>query len=393
MVRLLTFTNLYPSATRPRHGIFVEQRVRRLVETGRVHASVVVPVLGGTRETPEQVVRHGIDVRYVHVPAIRGLTTFLNPVLMASAARRAVAAARAQHGDFDVIDAHFLYPDGVAAVLLGRSLRKPVVLSARGSDVNAAAHERVAGACIRWAAPRAAALIAVSAALRDAMVAAGLPADRIAVLRNGVDLETFAPGDRASAGAALAGAATGPVLLAVGNLVPEKGFDLALRTLAELADARLVVVGRGPEELRLRRLALELGVADRVEWRAPVPQEQLARVYAGADLTVLTSLREGMPNVLLESLACGTPVVATDVGGCREVVAAPEAGRLVAGRDVGAFVQACREVLAAPPAPFAVRAYAERFGWQEPIARQIALLEAVVRGESPSAACAAAVAH
>ncbi len=349
MVRILTFTNLYPSERNPRHGIFVEQRVRRLVESGRVDARVLVPFARTKRgeSAPPPVIRHGISVRYAPFRPIHGVTTWLNPLLMALAARRALREGGADAGEFDLIDGHFLYPDGVAAVLLGGWLRKPVVLTARGSDVNVAARERLAGACIRWAAPRAAALVSVSAALREAMRAAGVGGERIEVLRNGVDLGVFRPLDATAVRAELG--LPGPLLLSVGNLVPEKGHELVLESLARLDGAGLVVVGGGPERERLGRMALDLGLDRRVRWLDPVAQEVLARYYNAADVTVLGSTREGMPNVLLESLACGTPVVATAVGGAPEIITEPVAGRLVGERTPERFAAACRELLAAPP--------------------------------------------
>lgn len=381
MIRLLTFTNLYPSEARARHGIFVEQRLRRLVETGRVRACVVVPVpsqpLRRSAPSAHAVERHGIPVRYCPFPAVRGVTTIFHPRLMAHCAFEAANALRAEHGGFDLVDAQFLYPDGVAGVHLARRLRLPVTITARGSDVNAALSERVAGRSIRWAARRAAAIIAVSAALREAMIAGGLPADRIAVLRNGVDLQTFRPAADRDAERARLGL-HGTTLLAVGNLVPEKDHALLLAALQRLPTAHLVVLGSGPLSGALRAQAETLGVSARVSWREPVPQAALQAYYAAADLTVLTSTREGMPNVLLESLACGTPVVSMAVGGAAEVVVDPAAGRLVRERSPQAVAAACRDVLAAPASRADVRRIGERFGWAEPVAAQLALLERIV---------------
>jgi glycosyltransferase involved in cell wall biosynthesis len=377
VIRLLTFTSLYPSEGSPRHGIFVEQRLRRLVETREVCACVMVPFPRRPGETSliEPTVRHDIPVRYFPFPFIRGVTTPFHPTLMARAARKALASLRAVDRDFDLVDGQFLYPDGVAAARFARWLGKPVVLTARGSDVNVALGERVAGRSIRRAVSEAAALIAVSAALRDRMVERGLPGERITVIRNGVDLELFKPGDRASLRTNLG--FDGPTLLSVGNLVPEKGQNLVLQALAQLPSVRLVMLGQGPEEGRLRTAAINLGVAPRVRWLMPVPQDQLARYYGAADLTVLASTREGMPNVLLESLACGTPVVATAVGGVPEVVTDPVAGRLVATRSAEALAAACRELLDAPPPAAEVRRFGERYGWQQPIAAQLALYQRV----------------
>ena len=128
--------------------------------------------------------------------------------------------------------------------------------------------------------------------------------------------------------------------------------------------ARLIVMGSGPLAQPLREKANALGVATRVSWHDPVPQATLQKYYAAADLTVLTSLREGMPNVVLESLACGTPVVSMAVGGANEVLTDPVAGRLVHGRSADSFAAACRDVLAAPPTVVDVRRFGERFGWR-----------------------------
>jgi glycosyltransferase involved in cell wall biosynthesis len=380
MIRLLTFTNLYPSQVAPRHGIFVEQRLRRLVATGRVQACVVVPVPHSQwkhKDRSAYAERHGIPVRYCPYPVVRGLTTLFHPRLMARCARRAAETFRAERGPFDVIDAHFLYPDGVGAVHLSKWLRRPVVLSARGSDVNVGLRERVAGHSIRWAARRAAAIIAVSSALRDVMIELGVPKDRITVVRNGVDRELFKPGDRARLRAEFG--FTGQTLLSVGNLVPEKGHDLTLAALALLPNVRLVVLGSGRLEASLREQARHLGVDTRVTWLPPVPQADLARYYAAADLSVLASVSEGMPNVVLESLACGTPVVATAVGGSAEVITAPIAGRLIRERSPEILANACREMLEAGHDTDAVRAFSEQFGWDQPITQQLALLERVVQ--------------
>src|SRR6185437_16634 len=144
-----------------------------------------------------------------------------------------------------------------------------------------------------------------------------------------------------------------------------------------LPEAQAILVGSGPQQTLLQELSRELGVAARVSWLPPMPQAALQRYYVGADLTVMTSIREGMPNVLLESLACGTPVVATAVGGAPEIVTDPVAGRLVYARSPESFAAECRAVLAGGSNPGAVRGFAERFGWAQPVADNVALLERV----------------
>jgi teichuronic acid biosynthesis glycosyltransferase TuaC len=216
---------------------------------------------------------------------------------------------------------------------------------------------------IQDAAARAAGIVTVCQALKDALVELGVAADRVTVLRNGVDLEAFRPVDRAEARRALGFAR--PTLLTVGHLIPRKGVDLAIRALASLPGCELAIVGAGPEEPSLRALASSSGVAERVRFAGRIPQSDLKTWYTAADALVLASDREGWANVLLESMACGTPVIATNVWGNPEVVTAPEAGVLMRARTPEALAEAAWALLASPPDRAATRRYAERFGWDE----------------------------
>jgi teichuronic acid biosynthesis glycosyltransferase TuaC len=379
MIRQLTLTNLYPSAERPRHGIFVEQRLRRLTETGQVSTHIVVPCARAPRAcAPEEgrsEQRHGMQIRYTGFPVIRGLTTVFHPRLMFRGARHAVRAWMNEGARFDLVDGQFLYPDGVAAAHMARWLGLPLVLTARGSDVNLAMDERIAGRSIHWAIDRARAVIAVSSALGSAMIDRGVPPEKVFVIRNGVDLAMFSPVNKSEARSKTGLA--GQVLLSVGNLVPEKGHDLTIAALARMPDATLVLIGAGPEQGRLEKLASTLGVVGRIRFVGPVAQSELALWYSAADLTVLASTREGMPNVLLESLACGTPVVASRVGGTPEVVAGDVAGCLFDERNPDALAAACTDVLARGAGAAAVRQYAESLGWGPPVQSQLALLQRI----------------
>jgi glycosyltransferase involved in cell wall biosynthesis len=272
---------------------------------------------------------------------------------------------------FDLIDAHYFYPDGVAAVLLGRHFGRPVTITARGTDINLIPHYALPRRLIQWAAQRAQGLAAVCQALKDEMVGLGVPAERIRVLRNGVDLALFAPGDRAAARRRLNVA--GPVIASVGHLIARKGHDLVISAMAGLPDATLLIAGDGPERAALQALAERAGIAGRVRFLGRVGHEELPEVYRAADVLVLASSREGWANVLLEAMACGTPVVASNVWGTPEVVAAPEAGRLLPERSAAAIAACVRAVLSDPPSRAATRAYAERFGWEPTTQGQITL--------------------
>jgi len=382
-MKILTFSTLYPNAARPSHGIFVETRLRHLLASGKVESKVVAPVpwfpssnpwfgeYAVFAKAPREERRYSIDVvhpRYVTVPKL-GMS--MAPFLLAAGARSAVKSIIRRGYDFDLIDAHYFYPDGVAAVLLGRHFGKPVVITARGTDVNLMPRYRLPSAMIQWAARHAAGIVTVACALKDKLVALGVPEGRIEVLGNGVDLQFFRQVDRDGSRRRLGFRRT--TLLTVGNLVPLKGHDQTIRAMQLLPEMDLIIVGSGPERKALGALVGELGLSDRVSFAGALAQEDLVHYYGSADALVLASSREGWANVLLESMACGTPVIASRVGGTPEVVAVPEAGELMTERTPEALAQALRRLLARCPDRGATRRYAERFGWGATTAGQLEL--------------------
>ena len=218
-------------------------------------------------------------------------------------------------------------------------------------------------------------LVTVSSGLRDRLVALGTAPERIRVLRNGVDLALFQPGEREAARSRLG--FIRPTLLAVGNLVALKRHRLMVEALALLPDADLVVVGEGPERAAIEALARACDVANRVRLLGQMPQQQLPEIYGAADILLLVSTHEGWPNVLLESMACGTPVVVSDIAGIADIVAAPAAGRIVHGITPDKLAAAIRDLLAVPPERAATRAYAAQFDWQSTTDGQIGLFREV----------------
>jgi teichuronic acid biosynthesis glycosyltransferase TuaC len=216
----------------------------------------------------------------------------------------------------------------------------------------------------------------VSSALKTALSSLGVDSGKIAVLRNGVDTGMFHPVDRVSQRARLG--LSGTALLMVGNLVALKGHDLVIRALRELPGASLMIVGDGRERRNLEELARGLAVRERVRFLGAVPQDRLADYYGAADALVLASSREGWPNVLLEAMACGTPVVATRVGGTPEIVAAPEAGVLAGEPSERGIVEALQRLLRNYPDREATRRYAEAFGWDETTRGQLRVFEGVL---------------
>jgi teichuronic acid biosynthesis glycosyltransferase TuaC len=387
-MRVLTFTNLYPSAAQPRHGIFVEHRMRQLVASGRANVRVVAPVpwtpfarLWSSRHAQLARIarveeRDGITIHRTRFLAIPGLTSWINPLLMALGALPTVRRLHREQ-DFDLIDAHFVFPDGAAALLLSRWVGKPVVVTARGTDINAFTGYDIPRRWIRWVTRHADALVTVSAALRQKWLELGVEPQSMAVLRNGVDLTLFAAGDRAAARTEVG--FTGPTLVSVGHLVRDKGHHLVVDTLTHVPGLSAVIIGEGPLHSELLQHARALGVESRLRLIGNQSQTTLARYYLAADATVLASKSEGMPNVLLESLACGTPVIATAVGGNAEVVSAPVAGELIPERSAAAVASAWQRLQAANIDRAAVRRHAEQFGWAPTVAGLLQLFEQVTR--------------
>ena len=392
-IRTLLFSTLYPSSVRPSHGIFVETRLRELLGSGEVESRVVAPVpwffstnprygdYALMARTPKHEVYQGIDVlhpRYLLPPKV-GMT--MAPLAIALTAMRSIRKLQREGYGFDLIDAHYYYPDGVAAALVARWLGKPYVITARGTDLNLIPEHALARRMMLWAAQGAEASIGVCAALMDVLKNWGLPPERLLVMRNGVDLKRFSPRPQTLARHEL-GLRGKPILLSVGHLVERKGNHVAIAALARLLplypEARLVLVGDGPERNNLQALAQRLGVASSVQFAGPISNHQLASWYSAADLLVLASSREGWANVLLEAMACGTPVVATRIWGTPEVVGNATVGSLVDQRDPAHFAEAIDTLLKASPNRAQVRAYAEDFSWQATSNAQLALFRRIV---------------
>ena len=382
-LHLLTFSTLFPNAARVNHGVFVENRLRHLVASGAVRSTVVAPVpwfpsraawfgdWARHAAAPREEQRHGLRVLHPRYPVVPRVGMSLAPWLQYRALLPIVRALHAQDA-FDAIDAHYLYPDGVAAVWIGRRLGVPVVVTVRGTDVTLIPCYAVPRRLIRGALGGAAALISVSDALRQALVALGAPPAKVTVLRNGVDTRLFRPPvDRIASRVALG--LSGPTLLSVGLLIERKGHHLTIEAMRQLPDYRLLIVGEGPEQARLTGLIQQYGLRERVQLLGPRPHAELPQLYGATDALVLASSREGWANVLLESMACGTPVVASNIPGNPEVVRNASAGVIVEMNTADGFAAGVRRLFARPPARDATRAYAEQYGWEETTEGQLAL--------------------
>lgn len=387
-LRLLTISSLYPNAVAPDFGVFVENRLRHLVASGEVQARVVAPVpwfpsrhpafgaYAALARVPAEERRHGLQIDHPRYLVIPKLGMSLQPMLLYRALRIHLDRLIREGQRIDLIDAHYVYPDGVAAALLARRFHLPLVITARGTDLNLIPRYRLPRRWIVWALGQAQSLVGVCEALARVYIELGASRERVRVLRNGVDLDLFRPLDRTGARRRLG--LDRPCLIMVGQLIERKGVDLAIRALPLLPDVLLLLVGAGPLRAELERLAASLGVVEQVRFLGQVPHAQLPELYGAADALVLASSREGWPNVLLEAMACGTPVLAAPIWGVPEVVREPAAGRLLADRTPEAIAAAWRALQAAPPARAATRHYAERFSWDATTQGQLALFREIL---------------
>ena len=393
MLSILTVTTLFPNPVKPTHGSFVATRLEKLVASNEVTAKVVAPLpwlpswvryppVGRLDLTPRTRLHGELTVhhpRYFVVPKI-GMT--LTPHTLFWTLKRTFARLIAQGERFDLIDAHYFYPDGVAAVRLAQHFNLPVTVTARGTDLNLIPNYPTPRRLICEAAAHADGLITVCQALKDRLIELGTAPERITVLRNGVDLEVFKPMDRAKARANLG--LRRRTLGSVGWLVERKGHHHAICALAALPDTDLLIVGEGPERRALQQLAAKRGVSDRVCFLGGLHQYRLPEIYNAIDALVLASSREGWANVLLEAMACGTPVVASAVWGTPEVVSAPPAGVLMKTLDAEGVAEGVRDLFGKYPDRAATRRYAEGFTWDRTTQGQLALFRQILARRQPN---------
>lgn len=386
MLRVLVLSTLFPDASRPNFGIFVERQTLSLTEREDVEVRVVAPRglppgplarLGRYAALAAQPKREqwkGLSVerpRFLNLPGTggrfhaRALAAALTPLL------------RRMRKDFpfDVISAEFFFPDGPAAVELGKRFGVPVSIKARGSDIHDWGRRPGIGQQVIAAGQAADGVLSVSDAMRDDMVAMGIPAGKIETITTGVDLTRFIPRDRAEAKTELGIA--GPLVLSVGALIPIKGHAIVIDAVSTLPGVTLWIAGEGGHRKTLEAQIERLGLGERVKLLGSVPPERVAAALAAADVMALASEREGLANAWLEALASGAPVVIPDVGGARQVVTAPAAGRIVE-RTPEAFAEGIAALLADPPEPADTRAVAAPFTWAANSSRLHAFLTRLV---------------
>ena len=358
--KLLVYCSLFPSNKRPNAGVFIRERMFRVGQ--QLPIVVVSPVpwfpLQGIirywkphfRPQPDKFeVQQGVQVYFPRFFSIPGLFKSLDGFFMALGSLSTLIKLKRE---FNIIDAHFAYPDGYAATLLGKWFKVPVTITLRGTEVPLA---RMPGRKIRMlkAINRATGIFSVADSLKQHVIGLGANADKIRVVGNGVDINKFYPLDKAQERRELDIPADAKVLISVGALVERKGFHRVIEVLPELVKQYpqiiyLIVGGDSPEgniRDKLEQQVKELKLENHVRFLGALSSEQLKKPLSAADIFVLSTANEGWANVFLEAMACALPVVTTDVGGNSEVVNDELLGAIVPFGDKEALLNALSQAI------------------------------------------------
>ncbi len=383
-LNILSFTTLFPNRSTPFHGLFVKNRLERLARLCNLEVVAPVNIARDPRlawTVPMQEIIGGIPVHHPRFAVLPGLFKHWDGSLLYRHTLRQMRGS-APLERCDLIDVHYAYPDGVAGQLLAQTLGKPFVLSLRGSDIHVLAQFPKRRALIRMALARASRIIAVSQALKDEARQLGADPAKIHVIPNGVDTLAFFPRDRQEARRTLGWPAGRRALLFVGRLSRIKGLDLLVNALALVRERGLFLHGHivGDGELRpeLERTIARHRLQEEVTLHGWVAPTDLPRWYSAADLVCLPSRSEGCPNVVVEAMACGTPVVATAVGGVPDLVREQVSGLLIRERSAAAIADGIEQACARPWSPVAVHTAAAAQDWSAVAAAQMQLFHDVV---------------
>ena len=371
-MKALLFTNLFPSKQAPTRGMYHVSVFGAIARHCEVR--VVAPLPWWTRagrpfdllSIPRETIS-GIDASYPTYWSVPGRHA-LHAGAMYRSLRRYLERVRREF-PFDVILASWAYPDACAAARLARDMGCPLVTNVLGSDINALARMPELAPAIRHALGQSHRVIAVSHALRERVLELGVAPDKVIVQHNGVDGERFRLQDRREARKRLGLPEDRPTILYVGNWVPEKGVDVLARAIGRLkaagrTDVLLALVGSGPLESTMRAIVEREGLADQVRFCGRKSHAEVPDWMAASDLFCLPSLREGCPNVILEALSCGRPVVASRVGGVPELLN-ETVGAMVPAGDSDALAGALEATLNGDWSAEALRNSVACRSWEE----------------------------
>lgn len=358
-MNIITFTTLFPNNTRPYHPPFVKRRMFEYIKVTKNFLTVVAPVpyfpplKSFSRwymfsQVNRNEFQGGAPVshpRFLLTPKI-GMTCY--GVLMFLCTFLCVRRLHKKH-KFDIVDAHYLFPDGLAAVLLGACFNIPVILSGRGTDVNSYLTMPGIKSQILFAVKKAKRVIAVSEHMKKTMIAQGIEAEKIVVVPNGVDIDRFKSLPKSECRKRLGLPKDAKIILSVGTLTENKGHRILIEALGLYLkepktipyDFHLYIIGDGERKKELKEIIRHLKLVNHVTLLGEMDNGNLPVWYGASDVFCLASFQEGYPNVICEALACGVPVLTTNAGGTTEMVQHGVNG-FVVGRTERDFANAFR---------------------------------------------------
>lgn len=397
--RLVVFSTLFPHPGQVHAGLFIRERMFRVARV--LPLTVVAPVpwfpLQGLIRlwrphfrpvAPRHEIQQDIEVWHPRFFSVPGLFKSFDGFFLALGSLSTLIRLK-KHLGFDLIDAHFGYPDGYAATLLGRWLKLPVTITLRGTEIRHARDRALRKRLVK-ALTRAARVFSVSDSLKRVAVDLGIPEEKIQVVGNGVDTEKFFPIAKQQARSKLGLPLNAPVLISVGGLVERKGFHRVIDCLPGLLVAHpqlqyLIVGGpsaEGDMRAELEAQVARLGLTEHVRFLGAIPPQELHLPLSAADVFVLATRNEGWANVFLEAMACGLPVVTTDVGGNQEVVCREELGTIVPFGNQTALSAALEQALQRDWDRPAIIRYAEENGWAQRVQVLTQAFQLVIAADS-----------
>lgn len=357
--RILIITNLYPSSTEPVRGLYIKQLVDFLQSRYEVRVIAPVPWLPDwaarrwrpTVAVPREESIQGVRVYHPRYLAIPKILRFSHGLSFALCIRRTIRRKVSGYR-FDLISVHWLFPDVFGTVLAAASMRVPIVAHALGCDVNDYLRYPLRRRMIRWALQRTSAVVAKSEEIAAKVRALGIGDSEVVAIHNGVNRELFRLRDKHAQRGSLMLPTGKKIILFIGNLAPEKGVTFMLQAVGQLhhrhKDIFLLIVGDGPLRRQVEEELERWGISDCTQLAGSVAHEEIPRYLNSADVLCLPSLREGCPNVVLESLASGTPVVASAVGAIPEMMARTRIGFTTQPGNVEGLATAMLQALSLP---------------------------------------------
>jgi len=336
---ILLISNLYPNSKESTRGLFIKQLSESLSK--KVSVTVIAPLpfnpleyLSKTNQVPAMEKIGGITVyhpRYLVIPKmLRSLTGYFFYFAIKTLVKNLKSMGKA-----DVISSHWVYPDSFAATLMAKKLDCPIAVHALGCDINEYTKYKIRKRLITKTLNNSDINIVKSQALKDAILKLGVPNDKTHVVHNGVDHNTFFKIPTSVARQNLALSNQKKYCLFVGNFQIEKGLEYLVEASSyiENQNVHFLIIGSGPLEKEIKILANKLDVINKFSFLGKVEHKQIPIYMSASDLLCLPSLREGCPNVILESLSCGTPVVASNVGAVPDIITSDKLGVIVPAKQ------------------------------------------------------------